>query len=251
MDHLVVTIILGAVLAGFIQGLSGFAFSMLAMAIWAWTVDPRLAASAAVFGGMIGQIMAMMTLRGHFEGRVLVPLFIGSLVGIPIGVAILPHLDTVLFKTALGAILAILCPIVLAASRLPHIKAAGAPVNGIVGIVGGTLSGIGGFVGIFPTLWYSLRGFGKQRLRSIIQYFNLGALATTMIFYVATGVTTWDMTPILLLVVPAMLVPWWLGSRLYIGISEAAFRSVVLGLLTFAGIGMLVSSLPDTLARLN
>lgn len=250
MDPLITVIATGAAVAGFVQGLSGFAFSMLAMSVWAWTVEPHLAASSAVFGGMIGQLMAVTTIRGAFEKDVLLPLFAGALVGIPIGVVILPHLDSDLFKSVLGAILAICCPIVLFSGRLPQIRAAGRTVNGLVGGVAGIMTGIGGFTGIFPTLWYTLRGFDKQRLRAMIQWFNLTTLTTTMAVYVVSGITTTAMLPIFAIIVPAMLIPWWLGSRLYLGISEAAYRKVVLGFLTFAGVGMLVSSLPTTIAHL-
>ena len=41
---------LGAAVAGFVQGLSGFAFGMVSMSFWAWALDPRLAAALAVFG---------------------------------------------------------------------------------------------------------------------------------------------------------------------------------------------------------
>jgi hypothetical protein len=71
-----------------------------------------------------------------------------------------------------------------------------------------------------------------------------------MAVYMVSGITTTAMLPIFAIIVPAMLIPWWLGSRLYLGISEAAYRKVVLGFLTFAGVGMLVSSLPTTIAHL-
>ena len=32
----------GAAVAGLVQGISGFAFAMVAMAIWVWGVDPQL-----------------------------------------------------------------------------------------------------------------------------------------------------------------------------------------------------------------
>ena len=43
-------LVVGAVVAGFVQGLSGFAFSMVAISIWVWGLDPRLASVMAVFG---------------------------------------------------------------------------------------------------------------------------------------------------------------------------------------------------------
>ena len=45
------------------------------------------------------------------------------------------------------------------------------------------------------------------------------------------------------------MVPTLLGTRLYIGISEARFRQLVLGLLTCSGLALLVSSLPRLLER--
>jgi len=44
-----------------------------------------------------------------------------------------------------------------------------------------------------------------------------------------------------------MLIPTLLGTRLYLGISDAAFRKIVLSLLTLSGIGLLASSLPKLL----
>jgi hypothetical protein len=52
-------------------------------------------------------------------------------------------------------------------------------------------------------------------------------------------------------VAPAMLVPTLLGARLYVGISEARFRQIVLGLLTASGVALLASSLPRLLDRLQ
>lgn len=50
MDGPIFVIALGAIAAGFVQGLSGFAFSLVAMSFWAWSVEPTLAAVLAVFG---------------------------------------------------------------------------------------------------------------------------------------------------------------------------------------------------------
>jgi uncharacterized protein len=248
MDPLTAILIAGAAIAGFVQGLSGFAFTMVAMSIWAWMIEPHLAAAAAVFGGMAGQIFAVVAIRRGFDAKVLIPLLVGAACGIPIGVAVLPHLDADLFKTLLGTLLVVACPIMLVAAQLPKVGAIGRVSDALVGLVGGTLGGIGGFTGIAPTLWYTLRGLDKDRLRSIVQNFNLATLTTTMAAYVVTGIATVSMIPVFAVVLPAMLIPWWIGSRVYIGISEAAFRRVVLGLLTITGAGMLISSLPKVLS---
>ena len=57
------------------------------------------------------------------------------------------------------------------------------------------------------------------------------------------------MVPLLAVVAPAVVIPVLLGTRVYIGISELAFRKVVLGLLAASGVALLVSSVPVLLAR--
>lgn len=250
MDPVVVAaVVLGAAVAGFVQGLSGFAFSMVALSIWAWAVEPRLAAAMAVFGGLTGQVLAALTVRRGFDLKRLLPFLAGGVVGIPIGVALLPHLDVVLFRVLFGGLLVTWCPVMLMARRLPHLKAGGRWADGVVGATGGVMGGLGGFTGAVPTLWCTLRGFDKDAQRAIIQNFNLAALAMTMASYLASGVVTRDMLPMFAIVAPAMLLPALLGARLYIGISEAAFRKIVLSLLTASGVALLASSLPALLQR--
>ncbi|GKS74570.1 sulfite exporter TauE/SafE family protein [Acidovorax sp. SUPP950] len=240
---------IGAVVAGFVQGLSGFAFGMVAMSFWAWTLEPRLAAALAVFGALTGQIVAAVSVRRGFDVRTLAPFVLGGLLGIPLGVALLPRLDMVWFKTLLGALLVLWCPTMLMAKRLPRIRSGGRVADGVVGLAGGVMGGIGGFTGTLPTLWCTLRGYEKDQQRAVIQNFNLSMLLVTMGTYLGTGMVTRDMLPFFAIVAPAMLVPTLLGTRLYIGLSDVAFRQIVLGLLTASGVALLASSLPQLVAR--
>ncbi|TDP71120.1 sulfite exporter TauE/SafE family protein [Roseateles toxinivorans] len=248
MDQLLVILAVGAALAGFVQGLSGFAFGMVSMSIWAWTVDPRLAAVMAVFGGLTGQLLAALTVRRGFDWRRLLPFLLGGLVGVPLGTALLPQVNAQVFKAGLGALLVIWCPLMLMARQLPRISIGGRVADAVVGTIGGVMGGLGGFTGAIPTLWCTLRGMDKDAQRAIIQNFNLGALALTMVTYVAQGMVTREMLPLFGVVAPAMLVPTLIGTRVYIGISEARFRQIVLSLLTASGAALLASSVPRLLA---
>ncbi|KAB2895823.1 MAG: TSUP family transporter, partial [Burkholderiaceae bacterium] len=107
MDSMVAVVALGAVVAGFVQGLSGFAFGLVAMSFWAWALEPRLAAVLVVFGSLTGQIVAAVSVRRGFHWPRLLPFVLGGLAGIPIGVALLPRLDMVWFKAVLGTLLVV------------------------------------------------------------------------------------------------------------------------------------------------
>jgi uncharacterized membrane protein YfcA len=74
-------------------------------------------------------------------------------------------------------------------------------------------------------------------------------LLVAFAIHLASGSIGRAMVPLLGLVALAVAVPVLLGARLYIGISEAAFRKLVLGLLTLSGVAMLASAVPALLQR--
>lgn len=250
MDPTILIVIFGAALAGFVQGLSGFAFGLVSVSIWAWVVEPQMAAAMSVFGALVGQLLAAFTVRRGLNLPRLLPFVMGGLIGIPLGVIVLPVLDKDMFKAVLGVFLIIICPLLLFARDLPRVSFGGRIADGTAGLIGGVMSGLGGFAGTVPTLWCTLRGMAKDEQRAVIQNFNLGMLIVTMAVYLGSGIITTAMLPMFAVVAPAMLIPTLLGARLYIGISEAAFRNIVLGLLTLSGVAFLVASVPVLLGRL-
>jgi uncharacterized membrane protein YfcA len=239
----------GAALAGLVQGISGFAFAMVAMSVWVWGVEPRLAAVMAVSGGLVGQLIAVFTVKRGLRLAALLPFLAGGLLGVPLGTWVLPDLDPAAFKLTLGLFLVVCCPAMLLAHRLPRLQAGGRWADAAVGLCGGVMGGIGGFSGVLPSLWVTLRGWDKDLQRGVIQNFSLVALAATLASYVATGLATSAMWPKLAVVVPALLLPSLLGARIYHGLSPVAFRRVVLVLLSCAGAAMIAAALPATLAK--
>jgi hypothetical protein len=242
-----IIVALGAATAGFVQGLSGFAFGLVAMSFWAWVLDPKLAAVLAVTGAFTGQLVAAFSVRRGLDIRRLAPYLLGGLAGVPLGVLLLPNLDITLFKAILGTLLLVWCPAMLWVRNLPRITFGGRLADAVVGLGGGVLGGLGGFTGTVPTLWCTLRGYDRDAQRAIIQNFNLAMLGVTVATYLATGVIRKPMLPMLAIVLPSMLIPTFLGTRVYLGISETAFRRMVLLLLTASGVALLGSALAKIL----
>jgi uncharacterized protein len=247
MYSLLLTVVLGAVAAGFVQGLSGFAFGLVAMAFWVWAVPPQLAAPLVVFGSLVGQLLAVGSLRRVFALKRALPFILGGVIGVPLGAALLPHIDQTLFKAVIGALLAVWCPIMLAIRELPRIHHGGAVADGAVGLVGGVMGGLGGLTGPAPTLWCALRGWDKDAQRAVFQSFNLVMHALTLTVYATRGLITAEAAGLFVVVAPAMVIPAILGARLYARFSDAAFRRVVLLLLLISGVVLLVSSVPKLL----
>lgn len=242
-------VVLGAMVAGFVQGLSGSSFGLVAMSFWVWALEPRMAATLAVFGSLMGQLLAAASVRRGFHWPQLLPFVLGGLTGIPIGVWLLPSLDMLWFKLILGLLLAVWCPLMLFARHLPRITRGGRWGDTMAGLGGGVMGGLGGFTGVVPTLWCTLRNFPKDTQRAVIQNFNLSMLLVTMGSYLASGLVTREVLPWFAVVGPAILLPALLGMRLYHRISEARFRQILLGLLTLSGLAMLGAALPPMLRQ--
>ena len=223
---------------------------MVAISVWAWFLDPQLIAPLAVFGALLGQAISAVTTRREFDAKRLWPFLAGGMCGIPLGMAVLPLLDPQLFKFGLGVLLVLYCPVLLLSSQMPPLRAGGRAADGLVGLAGGMLSAIAGLAGTLPTLWCTLRGFEKDAQRAVIQNFNLTMLAVTFVVYLGRGLITASTLPFLATVGLAATVPVLLGGRLYSGMSERAFRRLVLGLLTFSGIALLLASAPQVLSRI-
>ena len=239
-----ILLVVGAVVAGFVQGVSGFAFAMVAMSFWAWGLDPKLAAVMAVFGSLTGQLVAAFSVKRALKLSTFWAYLAGGLVGIPLGVLVLPVLDPNVFKLALGLILVVWCPLMLLNRLCGHIAWGGRLADGIAGLLGCFMGGLGGITGAIPTLWSTLRGLDKAEQRAVIQNFNLTTLAVIFAAYIVTGVVTAEMVPLLPVVALALLVPARIGVRVYARLSQDVFRRMVLVLLTVSGGAMLFAALP-------
>lgn len=237
----------GAAIAGLVQGISGFAFAMVAVSIWVWGIDPKFAAVMAVFGGWFGQVISALRVRRGWHLELLWPFVLGSAIGIPIGTQLLPMLDPNQFKLVLGSMLVVSCSLMLATSRLPQIHHGGRVADAGVGLLGGVMAPLSGFSGLAPALWCTLRGYHKDAHRSVIQNFNLIVLSATVTSNVWSGRLRPALWPQMAVVAGSMLLPALWGSKIYVGMSAGAFRKTVLWLLVLAGAVMLSASLKTML----
>ena len=238
---------IGAAIAGLVQGISGFAFSMVAMSIWVWTIDPILAAPMAVFGGWFGQVMSALRIRRGLQLHLLWPYLLGAAIGIPIGQQLLPYLNPNQFKLVLGSLLVVCCSAMLATARLPHLTHGGKVADAGVGLLGGVMAPLSGFSGLAPALWASLRGYNKDEHRAVLQNFNLIVLSATVASNVFYGRLNRGHIPQMAVVAGALILPAIWGSKIYVGMSAAAFRKTVLWLLVLAGVTMLIAAMRSML----
>ena len=240
-SEVLISVVVGTSLAGLVQGLSGFGFGLVAMSVWSWTIAPQLAAPMVVFGSVVGQLLAIGVVRRGFALRRAVPFIVGGVFGVPLGVMLLRYVDPRLFRGGVGVFLVCYCSAMLMARHLPVITRGGAALDGFFGWIGGVMGGVGGLTGPAPTLWCTLRGWDRDAQRAVFQSFNLTMQCLTLASYAASGTLTVGMVPIFAVMVPAAILPTFLGVRLYRRVSTAAFQRLVLALLLISGVLLVLS----------
>jgi len=239
----ILAVLVGTVGAAFVSGLSGFAFGMIALSVWAWVLEPRLLSPMVVFGSLVAQLVSLGAVRRGHRWRRLLPFLIGGIAGVPLGVRLLDVVDLRWFRGVTGVVLIVYCAGMLLARNLPPLRHGGRAADSIAGLVGGVMGGLAGLTGPVPTLWCALRRWDKDVQRSVFQSFNLTMQAIILASYGFAGMLTTEVGWMFALMLPAILLPTWLEARCYQRISEVAFRSLVLGLLLVSGCVLVGSSL--------
>jgi uncharacterized protein len=234
---------LGAFAGGFVSGLAGFGTALMALGIWLYVVSPSVAVPLVLICSIVGQTSTLPSFWRSFDLKLVWPFLIGGVAGVPLGTLLMAHADPHVFKLSMGLLLLIF-PAALYFYRNPiAVSFGGRLADGLVGFAGGILGGLAGLSGPLPTLWASLRGWGKDHRRGVFQIFNWTILSTSLCLQAGAGFVTKEVLRLALFVLPATLSGAWLGARTYHALSDRNFRDVVLGLLFLSGLALVSNSL--------
>jgi uncharacterized membrane protein YfcA len=230
---------LGAFIGAVSAGAAGFAFAMTASAIWLHVMDPVRSALLVVASGGLLHMILVWRMRATIDRVRLAPFLLGGLVGVPVGVALLTAVDTALVRRVLGVLMVAYGSYALLAPSLPRIAAGGRRADAAVGLVGGVMSGLGGYSGVPTTIWAQLRGWPKELARGVYQPFILAMHIATLVL---VGGLTFDRTSALLVAItlPALLLGGWLGYRLYGHLNERQFRRLLAVMIAASGAALLI-----------
>jgi uncharacterized protein len=239
----VLSIVAGTVAGGLVSGIAGFAFALVALSFWAWTIDPQLLSPMAVFGSFVAQLLSLGAVRRRLQWRRFLPFLIGGVLGVPLGAWLLRYVDIATFRVTVGAILIAYCSFMLIAPNLGPVEFGGRLADGCVGLIGGTMGGLAGLTGPAPTMWCAIRGWDKDTQRSIFQSFNLAMQGIALVTYGVSGTLTAPVLRAFAVMLPAIVIPVWVGARIYRRINDRLFRRIVLMLLLCSGLLLVATAL--------
>ena len=235
-----VLVVLGGFLGGFASGLTGFGFGLSSLPVWVFVLAPSVSGPLVVVCSVVGQVQTMPAIWHSIDVRRLAPFVILGLIGVPLGVWLLPQISPTTFRVGLGFVLIVTCSLLLVL-RIEKRRDSTRAGDALVGFVGGILGGIAGLSGIVPTIWTELHGWGKDERRAILQGFNLSILLFSLATLAVAGLLDARLLPMLLLAVPGTIVGAYIGRKIYARVDARRFSRIVLLLLLIAG-AVLVSS---------
>jgi uncharacterized membrane protein YfcA len=233
----------GALAGGFVSGLAGFGTGLVALGIWLYVFPPSVAVPLVLICSVVSQSATLPSFWRLIDFKLVWPFLAGGLAGVLPGIMLVAHADPRLFKLGVGLLLLVFPTTLYFSARPLAVTVGGRALDALVGFAGGILGGLAGLSGPLPTLWASVRGWGKDERRGIFQTFNWTILTAALCLQAGAGLVTTDIARFALFALPGTILGSWLGARTYRALSDKNFRDVVLGLLFLSGIGLVWSSL--------
>ena len=225
----------GTFAGAFVSGLSGFAFGLVTLAIWVWLIPLPELTPLVLFGSLAAQLVAIPKVLPHADWHRLRPLLICAVVGVPIGVLLIPHVALDHFRIGFGALLIGFSLFQLVAASRWHVADSRRIGEMTAALAGGVLGGLAGLSGVVLVVWGVLRRWEMQPFRAVLTLFNTAChvvgLTTLLLAGALTSVTLLRCA----IMVPFLALGAWLGVRAWRYVSPTGFRRLVLVLLLASG----------------
>jgi len=229
--------------AALVTGMAGFAFGLVAAAIWLHILTPMQTATLIIAFGLVVQGVSVWKLRHALRWKRLWPFLLGGALGVPLGVAVLEWARPDYIRVTVGVLLVLYSAYSLARPAMKPTKHGGAAADAGVAFLNGILGGLTGLAGILTTIWCSIRGWPKDEQRAVFQPIGVAIFAMSGLWLGIGGAIPSDTLWFFVLGLPVLLAGTWLGLKLYGHLDEAGFRKVVLVLLFVSGIALVVPAI--------
>jgi uncharacterized membrane protein YfcA len=227
-----------SLLAGFIQGLSGFGSVLLSLPLLVFLLDVKTAIPLVALYGLALSVFLLVQLREHWDWKKLYPLCLSSVPGAPLGVWLLNRLDAQVIQWAVGGFLLVYALFML--FFRPAMRVTGAGWAYLSGFIAGCLGGAIGASGPPVIVYTSLQPWSKDDIKVTLQGFFVISGIVVVFFQALGGLVTGTVLWYFAVTLPLLLTGTWLGSLLYGRIREEGYRKLILMLLALLGLFMIV-----------
>lgn len=227
--------------SGFIQGITSFGFSLLALPMLGFLMDLKIIVPMLVIFSLIMNSIILLKLWQYTEIKRIVILIISAIIATPIGATILINLDEGLLKLGVGIIVAF-SAIMFKLGFNIKVKNEGVayiPVGFLSGLLNGSVSLSGPPVILFLTNQKTEKQIFRATLTSFFWILNIA----TVVVFLQKGLINVEVIKKSSILLPALIIGSILGIQAGNYVKEKTFRLLTEGLLLIMGVLSIVGSL--------
>lgn len=233
----------GAIAGGFVNGLAGFGTSLFALGWWLQILPPKQAVVLVLVLSVFSGLQGAWVVRKSIEPRRLAIFLVPALIGIPVGLQVLQWSDVDLLKLIVAVFLLTYAVFFIARRNLPAMTAETPVVDAGIGFAGGVLGATAGLSGALPTMWLAMRDWQRQKVRAVLQPFNIAVLGIAAVLLVIDGVLDRQTLIALAVAFPATMLAAQAGLWAFGRLTDVQFRWLLVSLMLVSGLGLLARTI--------
>ena len=223
-----------AFVAAVVRGFSGFGAGLIFMPVAAACLGPKSAAGILYIVDTVLILPFVRKALGVVEWRDVLPLGVGAVIAVPLGVAVLLRLDPVFLRWGLS--IAILASIAALAAGLRYRGPTRVPLSLLVGAVAGFLSGSAQIPGPPVLIYWLGRDVVSATMRANAIVFFMFTTIVSGLAFLYSGIFTAEVMAGSLALFPIYAVGMFIGSRLFGRAGDAAYRGIAYATILFAAV---------------
>jgi uncharacterized protein len=227
-------------LAGFVQGMTGFGSALVAMPLLSLCIDVKSAVPLCTLNSLIITTFLAWRLKKHLDLRRILPLCVAAVPGIFVGITLLKKVDSATLSIGLGALLIAYSGYsLLAKSRYRTLHPGWSYLAGFLsGAIGAAFSAGGP-----PTIIYATRSdWNKDEIKATLTGFFLFNSYLNATAHAVSGMTTGPVLSLFLYSAPCVLLGTALGSLCYGRMNKTIYLKVIFAFLSLMGTMMIVTA---------
>ncbi|MEI8062734.1 MAG: sulfite exporter TauE/SafE family protein [Verrucomicrobiota bacterium] len=225
-------------LAGFIHGLGGFGFGLVAMALLPMLMRLHEAVAVVVLLTVIVVCVTFIKMHAHYSWRQGLWFVVGSCVGTPLGVLFLVKMDETFLRHFLGGVMVLLAfnELIIFRKKVPIQSALAFPI----GVVSGGLSGAFNMGGPPAIAFAYAQPWSKEQVMALLQVVFGASIVVRLAMLGSTGLLAAQPLKIGIWSIVPMLFAMALGRRCFARISRDHLKKGAFSFLAVMGLKYLI-----------
>jgi len=226
-------------LAGFVQGVTGFGSALVAIPLLSLVIDIKGAIPLCILNSLVITTYLSLKMRRHLDIQKILPLCIAAVPGIIIGSTLLKRVGSTYIRITLGILLIVYSLYSLFSSPKPRtLHKAWSYVAGFLsGAIGAAFSAGGP-----PTIIYTaMNDWKKDTIKATLSGFFLFNSYLIAAVHAIEGLTTIEIFTYFMISAPFVLLGTVLGTICYGKIPRELYLQIIFAFLTAMGIIMIFS----------